>query len=206
MILRPCGDRAILVELADADERRRLDAALRRTPVPGVVEHVPAAVTVLVKLDGPQRRAAVADALRAVDLSAVDVGGHADAEVVEIPVVYDGDDLSAVADHVGIDRDEVVARHTGQVWTVEFAGFMPGFGYLSGERGGLTVPRRDTPRTRIPAGSVALAGDWTGLYPQASPGGWQLIGTTDAVLWDVDREPPALLVPGARIRFVEVTP
>ena len=81
---------------------------------------------------------------------------------------------------------------------------MPGFGYLSGELGGLTVPRHQTPRTRIPAGSVALAGDLTGIYPQASPGGWQLIGATDAPLWQVHRDPPALLVPGARIRFVAV--
>ncbi|WP_460770032.1 5-oxoprolinase subunit B family protein [Mariniluteicoccus flavus] len=204
MSLRPCGDRAIMVELADAAERRLLDAALRRDPLPGMVEHVPAAVTVLVRLDLPERVAGAAAALRALDLGAVTADAGPDAEVVEIPVTYDGEDLAHVAELVGLTPEGVVERHTGQLWTVEFAGFMPGFGYLSGETGGLTVPRRDSPRTRIPPGSVALAGDFTGLYPQASPGGWQLIGTTDIVLWDVTRTPPAVLTPGARIRFVDV--
>lgn len=204
MLLHPVGDRAILAEMPDADGRRRLDEALRRSPLPGTVEQIPAAVTVLVRFDLPERVAPAAQALRALDLSTIELGGSSGAPVVEIPVVYDGEDLGDVADHLGITAEEVIARHTGQIWTVEFAGFMPGFGYLSGERGGLTVPRRQSPRTRIPAGAVALAGDFTGLYPQASPGGWQLIGSSDVVLWDVNRTPPALLVPGARIQFVEV--
>lgn len=205
LALRPCGDRAIMVELADPAQRRRLDAALRRRPLPGTIEHVPAAVTVLVRLDGPERVAEAARALRELDLGAVWLDDGDDEPVTEIAVRYDGEDLAHVAELVGLTPEDVVARHTGQLWTVEFAGFMPGFGYLSGETGGLTVPRRDSPRTRIPAGSVALAGDFTGLYPQSSPGGWQLIGTTDAVLWDVDRDPPALLTPGRRIRFADVT-
>src|SRR4029453_3517016 len=91
-----------------------------------------------------------------------------------------------------------------QLWTVEFAGFAPGFGYLTGSEGGLEVPRRASPRTRIPAGSVGLPGASSGIYPRASPGGWQLIGRSDAPLWDADRDPPALLTPGRRVRFVEV--
>lgn len=204
MMLRAVGDRCIMVELEDAHERRRLDAALRRAPIDGVVEHVPAARTVLLRCAAPSEVTRVAGCVRALDLSTVTGQHNRSAEAVEIAVRYDGEDLDAVAELVGLTPRELVERHTGQLWSVEFAGFMPGFGYLSGDGWGLQVPRRDSPRMRIPAGSVALAGDFTGLYPQASPGGWQLIGTTDAVLWDVDRQPPALLVPGASIRFVEV--
>lgn len=202
--VRPSGDRALLVELADADERRRLDAALASAVsegrLTGVIEHVPAARTVLVRCVDEPALARVAAWLAEVELAEIDV---AEAEVPEvtIPVRYDGPDLEVVGEHLGISVDEVIARHSGQVWTVEFGGFMPGFGYLTGESGGLEVPRRDSPRTRVPPGSVALAGEFSAVYPQASPGGWQLIGSTDAVLWDVDREPPALLVPGARVRF-----
>jgi KipI family sensor histidine kinase inhibitor len=98
----------------------------------------------------------------------------------------------------------VVARHTGSEWTVAFAGFAPGFGYLTGGDPRLEVPRRETPRTRIPAGSVGLAGRFAGVYPHDSPGGWQLIGSTTLRVWDLDRDPPALLAPGVRVRFEEV--
>lgn len=211
MNLLPCGDRAFLVELPDAAARRALNDALadaipedaRFAPV---VEHIPAARTVLVRVNSPTAVRPVAQAVQ--ELATSPRGAHkvGTATVVEIPVRYDGEDLDTVAEHTGLSVTEVIARHTGQLWTVEFAGFMPGFGYLLGEEGGLTVPRRDSPRTRIPAGSVALAGDFTGIYPQASPGGWQLIGTTDVTLWDVGRTPPALLIPGARIRFVSTPP
>ncbi|TDO91871.1 KipI family sensor histidine kinase inhibitor [Enemella evansiae] len=202
--VRPSGDRALLVELADADERRRLAAALEIAAadgrLTGVIEHVPGARTVLVRCTDEAALARVAAWLAEADLAGVDV---AEAEVPEvtIPVRYDGPDLQIVAEHLGTSVDEVIERHSGQVWTVEFGGFMPGFGYLTGESGDLEVPRRDSPRTRVPPGSVALAGEFSAVYPQASPGGWQLIGSTDAVLWDVDRDPPALLVPGARVRF-----
>lgn len=205
MTLRPVGDRCVMVELDDATQRRRLDTALRRTSIDGLVEHVPAARTVLLRCATPCEVSRMVAAVRALDLASVDVEPGRVSEVIEIEVRYDGADLEKVAAIVGLDPREVVKRHTGQLWTVEFAGFMPGFGYLSGESGGLHVPRRDSPRTRIPAGSVALAGDFTGLYPQASPGGWQLIGTTEAELWNVEHRPPALLVPGATIRFVAVT-
>ena len=204
MRLLPCGEAAILVELDDAASRRSLDKTLTRSPITGVAEHVPAARTVLLKLTSPSVRAQVAQAVRQLTL---DAPGQTAAreDVLTIEVRYDGEDLDEVADHLGLTRQQVIERHTGQSWYVDFAGFMPGFGYLTGESGGLTVPRRSSPRTRIPAGSLALAGDFTGLYPQASPGGWQLIGSTDVTLWDTDRQPPALLTPGRRVRFVEVS-
>jgi KipI family sensor histidine kinase inhibitor len=124
-----------------------------------------------------------------------------------VPVRYDGEDLAEVAALWGCDAAEVVRRHTDERWTVAFCGFAPGFGYLVADDGGhrWDVPRRDMPRTSVPAGSVGLAGPYTGVYPRASPGGWQLVGRTRFELFDVMREPPALLVPGRRVRFVDVT-
>ena len=202
MRLLPCGDRALLAEVADAGERRRLDATLRRHPLRGSVEHVPGARTVLVVAGAPQDLPGLAAALRELVLDPDEAPDESDELVIEVR--YDGPDLQDVATSIGISPDEVVERHTTQVWTVEFAGFAPGFGYLTGSDGGLEVPRRDSPRTRIPAGSVGLAGPYSGIYPRPSPGGWQLIGRSDARLWDADRDPPALLTPGRRVRFVEV--
>lgn len=199
MRLLPCGDLAILVELDDAEHRRRLDSTLRSTPLRHVIEHVPAATTVLVRVDAPASLQQVADEIKALDLSRpipAPVG-----RVVVIDVVYDGEDLNEVADMLGISTDEVVARHTGQMWTVEFTGFAAGFGYLKGDSGGLDVPRRNTPRSVVPAGAVALAGEYSGVYPRASPGGWQLIGRTSTEVWDDAANPPALLTPGTTVRF-----
>ncbi len=204
MRLLPYGDRAILVELPDFDTRRRLDEVLRAGPIDGVVEHVPAARTVLVRAGTAAELPRIAARLRGLRLDAVPAGAEARAEPVEIPVRYDGADLADLARHLGERPGDVVARHTRQTWTVEFSGFTPGFGYLVGDEGGPEVPRRDSPRTRIPAGAVGLAGPFTGVYPRSSPGGWQLIGTTDARMWDTTRQPPALLTPGTRVRFVEV--
>ena len=202
MRLLPCGDRAILVELPDADIRRRLDATLRRTQIDGVLEHVPAATTVLVRTE-PGDLVRVARELRQLRLLDADSGRSVDD--LTIPVIYDGADLAEVAALLDITVAEVIARHTGQTWTVEFAGFAPGFGYLIGSDDNLTVPRHATPRTRIPAGSVGLADQFSGVYPKASPGGWQLIGRTELAMWDVDRDDPALLIPGRRIRFEAVS-
>ena len=118
-----------------------------------------------------------------------------------IEVDYSGPDLEEVSSLTGLSAEEVVAAHTGQLWTVAFCGFAPGFGYLHGEDERLRVPRRSTPRTKVPTGAVGLADDWSGIYPRSGPGGWQLIGRTDAPLWDLDRDPPALLQPGMQIRF-----
>jgi KipI family sensor histidine kinase inhibitor len=202
MRLLPCGDRALLAEVADAGERRRLDATLRRHPLPGSVEHVPGARTVLVVAKAAENLPGLASALLELDLDPDEAPDERDDLVLDVR--YDGPDLQDVATSLDLSPDEVVERHTTQVWTVEFAGFAPGFGYLTGSEGGLEVPRRASPRTRIPAGSVGLAGPYSGIYPRASPGGWQLIGRSDAPLWDADRDPPALLTPGRRIRFVDV--
>ena len=118
-------------------------------------------------------------------------------------MTYDGPDLAEVARLTGLDEDEVVAAHTGTPWRIAFGGFAPGFAYLTGGDERLRVPRRDEPRTTVPAGAVGLAGEFSGVYPRSSPGGWQLIGSTDALLWDPDRDPPALLLPGGSVRFVE---
>ena len=197
----PCGDRALLVEVAGLPEVAAVRTALERAPLPGQRDLVPAARTVLVVLD---RAPSDLDAatLRRLDPDA-SAGGPA-REAVELPVVFDGADLADVAELTGRSVAAVVEALTSAELTVAFGGFAPGFGYLSGLPEELHVPRRATPRTRVPAGSVALAGPFAGVYPQASPGGWQLVGRTDAVLFDVDRDPPALLVPGTAVRFRDV--
>lgn len=202
MRVLPCGDAALLVELADLPEVLGLHAALRAEPLPGVADLVPAARTLLVRLDpGSARPDEVAAALRRVRPQA---GPPADGAVVEVPVAYDGPDLAAVAAVTGLGEDEVVAAHTGTTWTAAFSGFAPGFAYLTGGDPRLAVPRRAAPRTRVPAGAVALAGGFSGVYPRASPGGWQLLGHTDLAVWDLARDPPALLRPGVRVRFTAV--
>jgi biotin-dependent carboxylase-like uncharacterized protein len=126
-----------------------------------------------------------------------------DGEVVEVPVHYDGDDLEEVAALTGLTPAEVVAAHTGRPWQVGFVGFAPGFAYLVDGDPRLRVPRRSSPRPRVPAGAVGLADEYSGVYPRSSPGGWQLLGHTDVALWDLDRDPPALLRPGLRVRFTD---
>lgn len=181
------GEQALLVE---HDEPLRLWAALRAAE--GVVDVVPAARTVLVT--GPGARAAV-DGVLARPLPPY---SPPDA-LVEIPVVYDGDDLGDLGD---LSADEVVALHTSVEYTVAFLGFSPGFPYLTGLPEALRVPRLATPRTSVPAGSVAIADQWCGIYPTSSPGGWRLLGRTDVTLFDPRRDPPTLLTAGSRVRFV----
>jgi KipI family sensor histidine kinase inhibitor len=197
----PCGDRALLVEVPDARGVAAVRAALERSPLPGQCELVPAARTVLVVLDRPPSELDVAVLRRLPIESAPD---DRPGPVVELPVIFDGPDLAEVARLTGGAVPDLVAALTGAELTVAFGGFAPGFGYLTGLPPELHVPRRSTPRTRVPAGSVGLAGPFAGAYPRASPGGWQLVGRTDAVLFDVDRDPPALLVPGVRVRLREV--
>ena len=194
----PYGDRALLVEVADLAAVAAVRAALEGSPLPGQRDLVPAARTVLVVLDrAPSDLDAVT--LRRLPLdAATDSGGGG---AVELPVVFDGADLDEVGELTGRSADGVVRLLTSLELTVAFCGFAPGFGYLTGLPEDLHLPRRATPRTRVPAGSVALAGPFAGVYPQASPGGWQLVGRTDAVLFDVDRDPPALLAPGTTVRF-----
>ncbi|MGI3781577.1 MAG: 5-oxoprolinase/urea amidolyase family protein [Janthinobacterium lividum] len=204
LVLLRAGSDGLLAEVADLDEALALFASLRDDPLPGVWELVPAARTVLVRFD-PALTSADAVATELADRprrrSAV-----ADGPLVEVPVCYDGADLAEVARLCGLDPAEVVRRHTAGPWTVAFTGFAPGFGYLSGGDPALDVPRRAEPRTAIPAGSVGLAGPFSGIYPRASPGGWQLIGRTGLQLWDQRRTDPALLAPGMRVQFVDVGP
>jgi KipI family sensor histidine kinase inhibitor len=198
------GDEALLVDVDDGPSPAALAAALTAAASPAVVEVVPAAVTVLVRTAPGADPAEVARTVRDCARRAADTDPAAEHDELVVPVVYDGADLEDVAGHTGLPVREVVAAHTGQVWTVAFCGFAPGFGYLRGEHDRLHVPRRSSPRTRVPAGAVALAGEFTGVYPRPSPGGWQLLGRTDLPVWDLDREPPALLRPGVRVRFVDV--
>jgi KipI family sensor histidine kinase inhibitor len=204
MRILPSGSTALLVELEDLDAVLALYAALAEQPPDGVVDIVPAARTVLLVTD-PARTSlsAVAEAVRrTTPRPDARTGG----ERVELPVHYDGEDLEELAGLLDLTPDELVQRHTGAEWTVAFGGFAPGFGYLTQTRGEWDVPRRPTPRTKVPAGSVALAGEFSGVYPRESPGGWQLIGRTDLAVFDLDRDPPALLRPGVRVRFVEADP
>lgn len=195
------GIGAILVELDGLEQVMGLDAALRRTPPAGTVDLVPAARTLLVIFDP---FATTADAVAAeIRQREIDPAAEPDGPLVQVLVVYDGEDLTEVARMTGLTGKEVVARHQRPEYRAAFCGFAPGFAYLAGGDPALRVPRRDSPRTSVPAGSVGLADQFTGVYPRQMPGGWQLIGRTDAILWDLDREPPALLAPGTRVRFME---
>jgi KipI family sensor histidine kinase inhibitor len=201
MQARWVGDRALLLECADGVEVRAALAEAERRRAEGVLrcqEVVPGATTLL--LDGVVDAPAVLDGL--VDWPREPAHGQVH-EPVELRVTYDGPDLESVARHTGLGVEEVVERHRGAEFVVAFCGFAPGFAYLSGLPEELHVPRLPEPRSRVPAGSVGLAGTFTGVYPRASPGGWQLIARTDARLWDVERDPPALLAPGTAVRFVD---
>ena len=199
----PASDTALLVELEGLSAAMALHRALLARPIAGVEELVPAARTLLVGY----RPAAIAvsaliEALRergaGVDLAQA---GEEAGRCVEIPVLYNGEDLPEVAELLGISVREVIARHTGQPWQAAFAGFAPGFVYLAGGHPSLRVPRRTSPRTKVPAGSVALGGDFSAVYPSASPGGWQLIGVTGVPMWDMGRAEPAYVQPGFQVQF-----
>ncbi len=198
----PVRDDALLIELDDLPTTLALFDSLSSDPIDGTGELIPGARTLLVFF----RPSAVSPAQIVRAVRARDLGGRVAGEgaLIEIPVTYDGEDLDEVAGLLGIGAAEVVRLHTVADYAVGFTGFAPGFAYLSGGHPALDVPRRSSPRTRIPAGSVALAGTFSGVYPRESPGGWQLIGTTTARMWDLSRDRPALLLPGDRVRFVDV--
>ena len=189
------GRDAVLVEVADAAEALALYGEARRRRVE-VADVVPAACTVL--FDGvPDPDRLVADVATWSSEGITDTG-----RLVEVPTTYDGADLDDVARLWRMSSDEVVDLHSSTEHVVAFCGFAPGFPYCTGLPESLSVPRLDTPRSRVPAGSVGVAGSFTGVYPTASPGGWRLIGRTKLGLWDADRDPPATLPPGTRVRFV----
>ncbi|MFJ5122578.1 MULTISPECIES: allophanate hydrolase subunit 1 [unclassified Kitasatospora] len=201
--IRPVGDRALLVEVAGTAEVSALYGWLRERraagALPGVEEIVPAARTVL--LDGVADLPALTALLRGVRPTAA---SSTPGPLLEVPTVYDGADLGEVAALWGVSAEAAVRIHTEPEYVVAFCGFAPGFGYLTGLSQRYGVPRRATPRSAVPVGSVALAGPYTGVYPRSSPGGWQLLGRTALPLWDTGREPAALLAPGTRVRFTAV--
>lgn len=209
----PFGDRALLVEFAGLSDTIAATALLEQHPIDDVIDVVPGARTVLVRLGAgrggltalEQRLARLFAELESPTVGAGEVPAPAD-RVVRIPVEYDGEDLAAVAEAWGCSVDEVVRRHAATEWVCAFVGFAPGFPYLVPVDAEPlpAVPRRATSRARVPAGAVALAAEYCGVYPRESPGGWQVIGRTDAPLWDTGRATPALITAGTRVRFTPV--
>lgn len=211
--IEPLGDACLVVRLGtgiDAATSRAVAAAiasLTAAALPGVVDIAPTFNTVAVVFD--PLRADPGDLSGAIQarFGSLDSAAPATGAIVEIPVAYGGDDgpdLAAVAAHAGLDPEEIVRLHTTADHVVGMIGFAPGFPYLLGLPAALAIPRRATPRTRVPAGSVAIAERQTGIYPRTSPGGWHVIGRTPRAMFDADRDPPALLRAGDIVRFVPV--
>lgn len=195
----PSGSDSFLIELDDLSITLTLLDAMLAAELVGVCEVIPGARTIMVRFDRwLTDRAKLASQIAALDLS---VRSSRSGDLFEIPVAYDGEDLGDVAAMLGCTINEVIERHTEATYTVAFTGFAPGFAYMTCDDPGFDLPRRKSPRVRIPAGSVALAGKFGGIYPSDSPGGWQLLGTTPLAMWDTRRERAALLAPGDRVRF-----
>lgn len=200
------GDCGLLLQFERTAEVLAWTTALRAlsaAELPGVVDIVPASHTVLVKLAAPDYRGSVRQRLAKLTVESDEIAtvAHDAAVDVVIDVVYDGPDLAEVAERTGLSVAQVINAHTATPWRVGFGGSTPGFAYLIGGDPRLEVPRRADLRDAVPAGSVALAGRFSGIYPRQWPGGWQLIGRTDAVLWDLQRPDPALLTPGLTVQF-----
>ncbi|GAB3310495.1 5-oxoprolinase subunit PxpB [Epidermidibacterium keratini] len=197
----PYGERAVLLQTASVAESLGVYTSVKELGLDGVEDVVPASRTVLVTFTQPALLQTALPALRAIE---PDEHEHEDAGEATIEVVYDGEDLADVADMTGMSVDEVIEVHSSTTYTVAFLGFAPGFAYLTGLDERLHMPRRPSPRTKVPRGSVAMAGPFTAVYPHDSPGGWQLLGRSDAPLWDLDRAEPSLLRPGMQVRFQAV--
>lgn len=215
MKIRECGESMLLIELEPAidpvvNERAILLAArIRARGARGVRDVASGYCTVGVQFDPlqadlPALEQAIKDELEAIQT----VEAIVERAPVEIPVVYggaDGPDLGAVAQHAGCSEREVIERHTSRVYRVYMLGFVPGFCYMGRVDPVIAAPRHRVPRERVPTGSVGIAGGQTGVYPVDSPGGWQLIGRTDTVMFDASRDRPSLLAPGDLVRFVAVS-
>ncbi|MDQ2836821.1 MAG: allophanate hydrolase subunit 1 [Actinomycetota bacterium] len=196
------GDRALLVEFDEASSVIRFRDSVRLQGHRGIRSVVPAARTVLVEFDPALVERAELTALLRTCARAPAAPAAVTGEPTELAVYYDGADLAAVAEESGMSVESVIGRHISAEYTVQFCGFSPGFGYLTGLDPALRLPRLASPRAAVPAGSVAIADEYTGVYPRSSPGGWRLLGRTDANLFGLDRTPPALLTPGSRVRLV----
>ena len=203
--IRRAGDRALLLDTGDPATTAGIAQILREARLPEVDDLVPAAATVLVRVT--RGTDLVGFGRRLLDLAAgveAEGGAAAPHDELVVPVVYDGPDLADVAAATDLTTAEVIAAHTETPWRAAFVGFAPGFAYLVGGDPRLQVPRRRQSRTSVPAGSVALAGEYSAVYPRESPGGWQLIGATGVTLWDENAEPAAAIRPGRWVRFESV--
>ena len=192
MNIRAYGDAAVLIDCESLEEAQSWFVALEAH-----AEAVLGARSVLLRGDPAVLRRLVAHTSAAPPLTPAGVAG------IDVPVTYDGPDLANIARLTGLTEQEVVEAHIATPWTVAFGGFAPGFFYLVGAGPQLRVPRHESPRTRVPQGAVGLAGEFSGIYPRESPGGWQLLGRTTLSLWDTHRDPPALLTSGMSVRFVQ---
>jgi KipI family sensor histidine kinase inhibitor len=195
--LLPYGGSARLLECRDLEDSQVMLHWLEQQHRPELSGITPGARTLLLQLKAPLPAELITSLLE-LEPPAV---ANGETRLVKIDVRYDGPDLGPLADQLQIGVEELINHHTGQDWTVAFCGFSPGFGYLAPVEQALRVPRRSSPRTRVPAGSVALADHWSAVYPTTSPGGWQLIGRTPRRLFDLRAAEPSLLRPGDRVRF-----
>jgi KipI family sensor histidine kinase inhibitor len=211
----PAGSAALLAEFPGLDDVTTFHEELLRHKPPGAEEFIPASRTILITFNPAET--SHEKLARALVETAGDVAASAsapvaparpvpDGETAVIPVTYDGPDLDEVARDTGLTPAEVVRRHTAPRYTVAFCGFAPGFAYLTGLDPVLILPRHPVPRIQVPAGSVAVSGQYTSVYPRISPGGWRLLGRTTAIMWDLAREQPALLTPGTKVRFTKAGP
>ncbi len=208
LALIAASDRGLLVVCGGAPSRASLDA-LRRAAIPGVVDLVPGDETILVVTDpGVDLAGVEREVRRAVGQARAQVPSR-DGALVEIPVCYEGEefapDLAGLARRSGLTVEQAIRRLSNPLYRVRFLGFMPGFPYLDGLDPALAAPRLDTPRTRVPAGSVAVGGIHAGIYPFATPGGWRIVGRTPLRLYEPQRDPRALLGIGDRVRFVPIS-
>ena len=194
------GTRALIVDLPDLGTVMNFYAALSATPLEHQTDVVAAARTVLVTFDSPTATTNAVDVLAAYTPATADMGTPRD---IDIDVRYDGEDVETLASSLGMSASELIEWHTSTTWVAAFGGFAPGFTYCVPEDASraLEIPRRDSPRTAVPAGAVALAGEFSAVYPRTSPGGWQLIGTTATPMWDSTATPPALVAPGDRVHY-----
>lgn len=199
MQIHKVGTRSLLIDLDDLNQVMAWHAGLTAQPLRHQVDCIAAATTILLSFDSPD---GATDAARDLEDYRPSKSAHRDPRTVDIDVQYNGEDLDEVADFLDMSREAVVDWHTSTLWTAAFGGFAPGFTYCAPEdpADSKAVPRRQDPRTAVPAGAVGIAGDFTAVYPRRSPGGWQLIGTTNTPMWDSHAEPPALVPPGDRGR------